>query len=227
MARRFLITGTDTGVGKTVLGCALGFALQARGLRVGVMKPAETGCESRDGELQPADAIALKLASGSSESLDLICPYRYRSPLAPAAAADHDSLPPLNLDRIGEVFDQIASRNDVVLVEGAGGLSVPLTWQTNYADLANQLDLTIVVVVANRLGCINSTLLTLDYAAHNNLKIAGYVLNDVDAAESVAARTNLDSLRKLAHVPCLGTIGWKEPVSKALIRQIAGDLFRE
>ena len=191
------------------------------------MKPAETGCESQDGELQPADAIALKLASASSESLDLICPYRYRSPLAPAAAADLDSQPPPNLDRIGEIFDQIASRADVVLVEGAGGLTVPLTWHANYADLANQLDLTAVVVVANRLGCINTTLLTLDYAAHRNQKIAGYVLNDVDAAESLAARTNLNSLGKLTKVPCLGTIGWKEPVSKVLIRQIAGDLFRE
>src|SRR6267378_6966808 len=108
MGRNYLITGTDVEVGKTTIGCALGFALRARGMRVGVMKPVETGCVEGGGELQALDANALALAAGSQLPADLICPYRYRSPLAPLAAADADQLPPPDLDSIARCFQEIA-----------------------------------------------------------------------------------------------------------------------
>src|SRR5271170_2637 len=146
MSANILITGTDTGVGKTTVGCALAFALKARGLRVGVMKPVETGVEQA-----PMDAVALKAAAGSEHPLELICPFRYRLPLAPAAAAQAEGKPLPDLDRIKDSFSEIAASSDIVLVEGAGGLAVPITWDLNYADLARELDLEIVVVVANRL----------------------------------------------------------------------------
>ena len=85
--RNFFITGTDTGVGKTIVAGAIAAALSARGMKVGVMKPAETGCRERRGELYPKDAAFLKKASGSGFPLDLICPYRFPEPLAPAIAA--------------------------------------------------------------------------------------------------------------------------------------------
>src|SRR5215469_13241652 len=100
MSVNFLITGTGSRVGKSTVGCALGFAFRARGLRLGVMKPAETGCEEKNGVLEPADARALVLASGCEVPLEIVCPYRYPSPLAPAAAAQIDTLPPPDLGHI-------------------------------------------------------------------------------------------------------------------------------
>lgn len=176
MGRRFLITGTDTKVGKTTVGCALGFAFRARGIRVGVMKPVETGCAEAGGELQALDASALALAAGSQQPMDLICPYRYRSRLALVAAAHADSLPPPNLDNIARCFHEIAAQNDAVLVESAGGLATPLSSDADFADLASLLGLEVIVVVGNRLGCLNSAMLTLKRAENHGLTIAGYIL---------------------------------------------------
>ncbi len=220
MSRNFLITGTDTGVGKSTVGCALGFAFRARGLRVGVMKPAETGCEERDGILDPADARALVLASGCGLSLETVCPYRYRSPLAPAAAAEIDSLPPPELGRVRDCFDRICAASDIVLVEGAGGITVPLTWRFDFADLAAALNLELIVVIANRLGCLNATLLTLHYAASKGLRIAGWILNDVEPATSPAALSNADSLRRLTDAPCLGAMRFKEPLGIGVVERL-------
>jgi dethiobiotin synthetase len=220
MSLNFLITGTDTGVGKSTVGCALGFAFRARGFRVGVMKPAETGCEERGEELDPQDARALMLAAGSILPLDLVCPHRYRSPLAPAVAAEIDDLPAPDLGRIAECFDRIAAESDIVLMEGAGGLAVPLTWKADFADLAAALDLELIVVVANRLGCLNAAVLTMRYAASKGLSIAGWILNDVEPAISPAAATNAASLSRLTDVPCLGTIRYKEPLGIGVVEKL-------
>jgi len=220
MSLNFLITGTDTGVGKSTVGCALGFAFRARGFRVGVMKPAETGCEERGGELDPQDARALMLAAGSILPLDLVCPHRYRSPLAPAVAAEIDALPAPDLGRIAECFDRIVAESDIVLMEGAGGLAVPLTWKADFADLAAALDLELIVVVANRLGCLNAAVLTMRYAASKGLAIAGWILNDVEPAISPAAATNAASLSRLVDVPCLGTMRYKEPLGIGVVEKL-------
>ena len=214
MNRKFLITGTDTGVGKTTIACALAFALRVRGFRVGVMKPVETGVVQT-----PIDAEALKAASGSEHSLDVICPVRYKAPLAPAVAAELEGSPQPDMDLIARSFSEIAAASDVVLVEGAGGLAVPITWQKNYADLASELDLEIILVVANRLGCLNSTLLTLAYAAHRGLRVKGYILNQAEDDNSPAAATNADALRRLTAVPCLGSVRHKEPLPLAIVEQ--------
>jgi len=220
MARRFLITGTDTAVGKTTLACALAHDLRARGMRVGVMKPAETGCAERDGSLEPADAIALSRAAESNDPLDLVCPYRYRSPLAPALAAEVDGIEAPGLARIAVAFERIATGRDVVLVEGAGGITVPITWRENYADLALALDLEVVVVVANRLGCLNATLLTLDYAARRNLRVRGYVLNQAASELSAATRTNATALAKLTSVICLGQMEFGDSSAQAIATRL-------
>ena len=220
MKGRILITGTDTGVGKTMVGCALGFAMKVRGLRVGVMKPAETGCKEEAEELMPNDAITLRASASAIHPLEIICPYRYRSPLAPAAAARADGLPPPDPERIISLFQRIASDSDVVLVEGAGGIAVPLTWDFNYADLAAALGLELILVVANRLGCLNSTVLSIAYAARRNLPVAGYILNDAEPVNSAAARTNAESLKDLTRVPVLGTVRYKEPLALEIVQNV-------
>ena len=169
--RRFLITGTGAGVGKTTVGCALGFALRARGMRVGVMKPVETGCAEIDGALAPRDADALALAVGSVVPLELICPYRYRSTLAPAAAAAIDRLPPPELENIARCFGEIAADNDAMLVESAGAITAPITRDSDFADLAAMLGLEVIVVVGNRSGCVDATMLTIQRCESRELKV--------------------------------------------------------
>jgi dethiobiotin synthetase len=217
---RFFVSGTDTGVGKTTVACGLAAAFRQRGIRVGVMKPAETGCELRDGEMTALDAVALSRAAASNAPLEFICPHRYPSPLAPAAAAETDGLEPPDLGRIRSAFERLAADSDVMLVEGAGGIAVPLTWRENYADLALDLGLELILVVANRLGCINSTLLSLDYAARRGMPIKGYILNDADGARSPASLTNARSLERLTPVRCLGAVGYREAISAEICRRV-------
>jgi dethiobiotin synthetase len=176
------------------------------------MKPVETGVEQT-----PMEAAALKAAAGSGHSLELICPFRYRAPLAPAVAAEAEGLPLPDLYRIKLSFSEIAAASDIVLVEGAGGLAVPITWDRNYADLARELDLEIVLVVANRLGCLNSTLLTLDYAARRELRVKGFILNQVQQDDSPAVATNAAALRRLTAVAHLGSVRYQEPLGLAIV----------
>jgi len=220
MARQFLVSGTDTGVGKTTLASALAFALASRGMRVGVMKPVETGCAARDGALVAADAEALLAGSLADWPMDLVCPYRYRAPLAPPAAAEAEGAPLPDLDRIADAYHQLAARADVMLVEGAGGLMVPITWERNYADLALMLDLELVLVIGNRLGALNAALLTLDHAARRGLRIAGYVLSDIEPDSSPATRTNPSALARLTRVVCLGHLRHKAPLDPTIIQHL-------
>jgi dethiobiotin synthetase len=220
MSLNFLITGTGAGVGKSTVGCAAGFALRARSMRVGVMKPCATGCEERAGILEPADARALALASGCDLPLDLICPYRYRSPLAPPAAAELDSAAPPDPAHILDCFRKIESASDAVLVEGVGGLAVPIARGFDSADLAMKLDLPLIIVIANNRGCLNAAALTLNYARSKRLKIAGWLLNDVEPPMTPAALTNAASLARMTDVASLGTMRHKEPLAKTVIEKL-------
>jgi dethiobiotin synthetase len=131
-----LITGTDTGVGKTFVACGLAALLRDFGYRVGVMKPAETGCAERDGELFPEDAVRLKEASACDAPLDKISPYQLREPLAPSIAAERTGAK-IDIDRLMDVYHEISSGHDITLVEGAGGLMVPLLPSTTWCSRWN------------------------------------------------------------------------------------------
>ena len=205
MGSGLFITGTDTGVGKTFVACGLAALLRGRGYRVGVMKPAETGCAERDGKLIPEDAARLKDASGCGEPIEKICPYRLPEPLAPSLAAERGG-GRIDIDSLLEVYREISSKHDVTLVEGAGGLMVPLLPSFTYADLARVMKLPLVVVAANKLGAINHLLLTLEHASCKGLTVLGYVLNRVSAESSLAAETNREVLANLTGVPCLGEV---------------------
>src|SRR5580700_6054951 len=210
---QFLITGTDTGVGKTTVACSLATLFRQRGMRVGVMKPAETGCVLRDGVMTALDAVALRAAAVSNDTIELICPYRYATPLAPAAAAVLESREPPDLRRIAAIYERLAADRDVMLVEGAGGLAVPITWRENYTDLARLLNLELILVVGNRLGCINGTVLSLEYAAQRGVGVRGYILNDLEAESSPAVQTNAGSLESLLPGRCLGVMRYGHPLS--------------
>ena len=220
MSVNFLITGTGSRVGKSTVGCALGFAFRARGLRIGVMKPAEVGCADHNGQLEASDARALALAAGCDLPVELMCPYRYRSATSPPAAAELDSQPQPELGRISDCFDRIAAASDLVLVESTGGLAEPITWQSDFADLAAALDLEVIVVIANRLGAINSALLTLRYAASKGLRVAGWILNDLEPAVRPRDPTTVKTLSRLSDSSCLGTMRFKEPLSIEVVEKL-------
>jgi dethiobiotin synthetase len=203
MANGIFITGTDTGVGKTLVGASLAVFLRERGYRVGVMKPVETGCGERAGVLFPDDAMCLKAASGCAEPIERICPYRFAEPLAPSIAAERAG-ERIDIDHLRSTYEEISAAHDVILVEGAGGLMVPLLPSYSYADFARLLKMPALVVAANKLGVINHLLLTLEHASCKGLRVLGYVLNGVTKQASIAAETNREVLFGLTGVPCLG-----------------------
>jgi dethiobiotin synthetase len=205
MGRGIFITGTDTGVGKTLVACGLAALLRERGYRVGVMKPVETGCAEKEGRLFPEDAFRLQQASGCDDPLERICPYRLWLPLAPSVAAGKERLK-IDVSLIENLYNEISLANDFTVVEGAGGLLVPLLPRYTYAELCRAMELPLLVVAANRLGAINHLLLTLEHAACRGLNVLGYVLNQVTSEPSLARETNAAALASLTAVPCLGEI---------------------
>jgi len=210
MGQAILITGTDTGVGKTFFSCGLARWLKFCGYKVGVMKPAETGCVTRDGVLYPEDAWRLREASGCVETIEKICPYRLPEPLAPSIAAERAGVK-IDIDRLLAVFEAIKSAHDITLVEGAGGLMVPLVPSYTFADFARVAKLPIIVVAANKLGVINHLLLSLEHASCKGLTLLGYILNRLSNLPSLAAETNREVLVGLTGVPCLGELPFLEP----------------
>lgn len=224
MGRGIFITGTDTGVGKTLVTCGLAALLRESGYRVGVMKPAETGCEERDGKPFPQDASCLKEASGCEEPLEKICPYCLSEPLAPSVAAERAGVK-IDISHLQAVYNEISQKHDITLVEGAGGLLVPILPSYTYADLAKLFKLPSLVVAANRLGMINHLLLTLEHASCRGLPVVGYVLNHLESEPSLAVETNAEALCSLTSVPCLGEIPYVESLGAK--RPSLADLFEE
>jgi len=205
MGKSIFVTGTDTGVGKTFFSCALAALMRAHGYNVGVMKPAETGCVEQDGQWFPDDAWRLKAASGCAEPIERICPYRLADPLAPSIAAERAGMK-LDVERILTICREIAAKHDITIVEGAGGLMVPLVGSFTYADFARVAKLPLIVVAANRLGAINHLLLTVEHASCRGLRVLGYVLNQVTAETGLAAVSNREVLAAMTGARCLGEI---------------------
>jgi len=132
----FFITGTDTGVGKTFVTAGIAAVLKEKGIDVGVMKPVETGCNEKSGKLEPQDAISLKNAAGVNDDIDLINPYRFKAALAPSIASKLEGKV-VDLNRIKECYEVLLSKHQLMLVEGAGGVLVPLNEGETVADLVS------------------------------------------------------------------------------------------
>jgi dethiobiotin synthetase len=207
MGQGIFITGTDTAVGKTYVACALAAQLRESGYRVGVMKPAETGCDAGDGKLVARDAMALQAAAACELPLEKICPYQFREALAPSVAAEREGRR-IEVDRLMDIYQEIGAAHDITLVEGAGGLMVPLLPSYTYADFARVLKLPVIVVAANKLGVINHLLLTVEHASCKGLRVLGYILNQVERTASLAAETNREALASLTATPCLGELSY-------------------
>lgn len=195
---RVAVTGTDTGVGKTVVACALVAALRARGLAVGALKPVETGVTDATPD---TDAARLRRATGDADPRDVVCPCTYAEPLAPWIAAERATRP-VDVARLDAALARVEAGRDAVVVEGAGGLLVPFAHDLTFADLAERWALDVVVVAANRLGAINHTLLTVREAQRRGLAVRAVALVAPAGRAGVAEATNADAIARLiAPVP--------------------------
>jgi dethiobiotin synthetase len=218
--RGIFITGTDTGVGKTYVGVGLAAALREKGIDVGVMKPAETGCMLRKGVLAPRDTLKLIKAGGVDDPLDLVNPYRFREPLAPAIAAEREGKR-IEIRRIAAAFRTLARKHTCMLVEGAGGIMVPLTTSYQYLDLARALNLPVLVVARPGLGTINHILLTVTALRSRGLRIAGIVINHRSKKRpGLAERTSPPAIERLSGFPIIGHIKYGQKDFRTIMRYL-------
>lgn len=208
IGKAWFITGTDTNVGKTFVSAGIVRALKRLGLSTGVMKPVETGCQATGGLLAPKDAIALKEASGAEDPIDLINPFRFILPLAPLIAAEEEGRA-IEPAAIKTAFEAIRVRHSATIVEGAGGLLVPVTRDMTMAEIALLLDIPVIIVAASRLGAINHTAMTVECAKSRGLVIAGIILNspsepvpgDISVAGNAGAIERLTGISVIAEIP--------------------------
>jgi len=200
------VTGTDTGVGKTRVGCALVRALAARGVRAGAMKPVETGVDRRG----PLDALALREATRGGDPLADVCPQAFALPAAPAVAAAAEARE-VSLAAISAAFARLAARYDCVIAEGAGGLLVPVAPGLDMAGLASALELPLLAVASARLGTLNHTRLTLEAARARGLALAGVVVSHAQPDPAPADLRNLAWLREWLGPTLVGELPWLAP----------------
>ena len=204
--RAYFITGTDTGVGKTLISSALVRRFAGQGLRSVGMKPVAAGCVPRNGRLMSEDVEQLVAASNVGASLDLVNPYALAPAIAPHIAAQQAGTR-LELPAIVTAYERLLDLSDAVIVEGVGGFCVPLDDRHDTADLAQMLALPVILVVGMRLGCLNHALLTAEAVARRGLRLAGWVANRIDA-EMPVYEENLQTLRQRLAAPCLGVLPW-------------------
>ncbi len=199
------ITGTDTGVGKSHVAAALARHLHGHGVDVGVMKPVTSGCREEKGRLVSDDAELLAWSAGLPGTEGDCAPYRLRLPIAPAEAAAADGLR-IDLGLISEAFARLTARHTFVIVEGAGGLMVPLTEGILIVDLVRRLQLPLLVVARPGLGTVNHTLLTCFAARQSGIDVAGVIINDYPEEPGSAEKTAPRLIASLCNAPFFGIL---------------------
>lgn len=200
MARGYFITGTDTGVGKTTVSCALLRAFAAQGKRVIGMKPVVAGRENGRWH----DVEQLIAASNISAAREYVNSYAFDPPISPHIAAQQAGTE-IDLAVIQHAYQALSNQADIVIVEGAGGFLVPVNQTQNGADLARALNLPVILVVGMRLGCLNHALLTAQAIRLAGLPLAGWVANGIDP-QMPAAAENVATLEQGLDCPLLGII---------------------
>ena len=222
MTAGLFVTGTDTGVGKTVVAAALAAWCRSRGMDVGVMKPVASGGRwVREGgrrRLVADDARALARAAGVRDPWALVNPVCFREPIAPWAAALRERRR-IDLAELAGTFEELSGRHEFVIVEGAGGLLVPVSPEETMADLAARLKLPLLIIARAGLGTQNHTLLTLSCARARELPVSGVVLNHAVAPkrtrlDGVIVRSNVETLARLAGTVVAGPLPFDRRVAR-------------
>jgi dethiobiotin synthetase len=216
-ANSYYITGTDTGIGKSVASASLLHALRARGLRAVGMKPVASGCEDTADGWRNEDALMLQRASDPRPAYADINPYALPNPLAPELAAT-DAGVEIALPRIVAAYERLNAMAEAVVVEGVGGWAAPITAMLDQVDVVRALELPVVMVVGLRLGCINHARLTARAIAADGVQLAGWIANDIDP---VMARMddNVAILQRVLPVPCWGRLPYSVSPDPAMLAQ--------
>ena len=195
------ITGTDTGVGKTVVAAALAIALRKKDVNVGVMKPLQSGPDG--------DADILIEAAGVDDDRSLVVPYELEEPVAPTLAARLENVE-IDLKVIKDAYHQLSNNHEIMLVEGAGGIMVPVVEKGTdsylFSDLAAELKLKTIIVARAGLGTVNHTLLTIDHARSKGLQILGVIINGYPQNPGLSEKNNPQMIESLSGVPVISTL---------------------
>ncbi|MCC7508555.1 MAG: dethiobiotin synthase [Planctomycetes bacterium] len=208
MRTGIFITGTDTGVGKTIVSAGLILALKARGLNVGYMKPVESGCQVLDGEVVASDVRFVREVCGIRDDMDLMCPYRLKAAAAPSIASRLEDIH-VDISYIVDQYFQLSLMHEIIVVEGVGGLMVPLNNNEVVTDLILQLGLEAVIVAKPGLGTINHSLLTINMAKMMGISVQGLIVNGFGKdVIGLPERTNPDEIQHFGNVPVLGILPW-------------------
>jgi len=203
-------TGTDTGVGKTLVAASVARLFRQQGRRFGVCKPVATGAKRGANGWLAEDTRWLIEAAQSTDRPEEVTRWALSEPVAPPVAASLQGIN-LTLDALGDAVRRQAEKHGTIVVEGVGGLLCPLTEKETIADLAKQLDLPLVIVTRLSLGTLNHTLLTLEVVAGRGLRIAGIVMNATSPPAGLADETNLSELQHRTPVPILAVVPYQGP----------------
>jgi dethiobiotin synthetase len=200
-----MVTGTDTGVGKTAVAAALAAQLRTLGSDCGVMKPIQTGAAEDGGGKYSVDGRFLARAAGVSDPAELVCPVLLDAPAAPSVAAAEIGQE-IHVLPLLDALDDLCRRHEFMIVEGAGGLAVPIVGKYLFADLALEMELPLIVVARASLGTINHTVLTVQFARHQGLEVLGVIINGFPAEPTLAERTAPAVIERLSGVPVLAVL---------------------
>ncbi len=221
MVKGFFITGADTGVGKTIIAGAMIKVLCFLGLKTAGMKPVESGCAREGKALIPSDGMFLKQMADMQEPVTQITPCCFENPLAPLPASELEKKS-ISVTVIKKAYYSLIKYYDAVIVEGVGGLMVPLRENYFTADLAKQMGLPLIVVARPGLGTINHTMLTVNYALKEGLKVAGIIINYSHPPEtSLAEKTNPQLLKQICPVPLIGIFPYLKNRNERVIEKTA------
>jgi dethiobiotin synthetase len=219
MAKGFFITGTDTGVGKTIITAALIKASSLLGFRTCGMKPIETGCLREGDILIPSEGMFIKTVAHMEETVNHISPCCFEEPLAPLPASEIEGTP-VDFEKIRKEYVALSQKYDAVVVEGIGGLLVPIRKDYFVLDLARDFGLPVIVVSRPGLGTINQTMLSVNYAIKEGLTVAGIIINYNRPPEgSPAENTNPDVIKKISPVPIIGIFPYLKDLEETTIER--------
>lgn len=196
MSKTIFITATDTGVGKTYIACRLAEYFRRKGFSVGVMKPIATGGRATTGGLISDDAVLLKKHSGCAEPLKKINPYCFKFPLAPYSCGILEKKR-INVGRILKAYNEMKNKYDIMIIEGIGGVKVPVKKDYFVEDLVKDMKCPVIIVARLGLGTLNHTILTVESLKKRGIKIAGIILNSKRKAKTIAEKTNPAILKKI------------------------------
>jgi len=229
MHKGIFITGTDTGVGKTFVAANLLRVLKEMGFNVCPMKPLETGCKVRRGRLVPEDTLKLIKASGADEPLKIVSPYIFKQPLAPAVAAELEEVI-IKKKKILTAYNYLSNKYDITIVEGAGGIMVPVYKKNLFLDLINDLNLPAIIVSRPGIGTINHTLLTIKAAQISGIDVLGTIINHTSRyRKDPSEKINPQIIERLSKVPVLGVIPYSKSQTslKKIFHKIAGKILKK